>query len=168
MVLKIRSRPLGLCSALLVAAALALGAAACGDDDNNDASDTTPTTAVAQPTTVETDETPQASTTPVMSDIDENHPAVVAARETLLVSVAVDPADVRLVSATAKTFSNACLDVTGLTATPEVCAQVLTPGYEIVLQAGATVYTYRTDESATSVRFAGVDVGGGPSEVEVP
>jgi hypothetical protein len=167
MVLKIRSRPLRVYSALLVAAALALGAAACGDDDNNGASDTTPTTAVAQPTTVETDETPQAST-PVVEDIDEDHPAVVAAREKLLESVDVEPADVRLVSAVAKTFSNACLDVQALSATPEVCAQVLTPGYEIVFQIVTTVYTYRTDESATSVRFAGVDVGGGPSEVEVP
>jgi len=168
MVLKIRSRPLGLCSALLVAAAFALGAAACGGGDNNDASDPTPTTPAPQPATVETDETPQASTTPVVSDIDENHPAVVAAREKVLESVAVEPADVRLVSAVAKTFSNACLDVQALSATPEVCAQVLTPGFEIVFQIVTTVYTYRTDESATSVRFAGVDVGGGPSEVEVP
>ena len=150
----------------LAALALALGAVACGGD-NKDGGPSTPAV-VTETATPRSSETPATSATPAVSDIGEDSAPVMAARQALLDNVAIEPADLHFVSATAKTFSNACLDVTGLTATPEACAQVITPGYEIVFQAGTTVYTYRTDESGANVRFANVDIGGGPSEIDVP
>ncbi|MEX2159471.1 MAG: hypothetical protein WEB04_08735 [Dehalococcoidia bacterium] len=167
MVLKIRPRRLGLFAALVIAAVLAFGSAACGDGDDNGDSTATPEPA-AETMTPEGGATPAPSATPAASDIGEDSAPVMAARQALLDNVAINPADLHFVSATSMTFSNACLDVEALSATPEVCAQVITPGYEIVFQAGSTVYTYRTDESATNVRFADVDIGGGPSEIDVP
>jgi len=167
MVLKIRPRRLGLFAALVIAGALALGAAACSDGDDNGNSTATPEPAV-ETMTPEDSATPAPGATPAASDIGEDSAPVIAARQMLLDNVAVDPENLHFVSATSMTFSNACLDVEALLATPEVCAQVITPGYEIVFQAGSTAYTYRTDESATNVRFADVDVGGGPSEIEIP
>src|SRR3972149_2369724 len=38
----------------------------------------------------------------------------------------------------------------------EACAEVITPGYEVVLRLGETQYTYRTDQTGTNARFGGV------------
>ena len=149
--------------------ALIMLAAACSDDNGGDGNATPNPTQPAATEPVATEPagaTQPPDTTP--SGIDENQPAVVAAREDLLANVDLDPNALEVVSVTAMTFSDACLDVTALTPTPELCAQVITPGYEIVFRVGGTSYTYRTDESATNVRFADVDVGGRPSEIDVP
>ena len=141
--------------------ALIMLAAACSDDNGGDGNATPNPTQPAATEPVATEPagaTQPPDTTP--SGIDENQPAVVAAREDLLANVDLDPNALEVVSVTAMTFSDACLDVTALTPTPELCAQVITPGYEIVFRVGGTSYTYHTDESGTNVRFADVDVGG--------
>lgn len=141
--------------------ALVILATACSDDNGGDGAATpNPTQPPAtQPAATEPASATQPSdSTP--SSIDENQPAVVAAREHLLANVDLDPNALQTVSVTATTFSDSCLDVTALTPTPEVCAQVVTPGYEIVFRVAGTTYTYHTDESGTNARFAGVDIGG--------
>jgi hypothetical protein len=47
------------------------------------------------------------------------------------------------------TWPDACL---GLPAAGEMCAQVETPGYRIVLTAGGKQYTLRTDAAAKVIR----------------
>ena len=147
--------------ALVATLALTVFAAGCSDDNGGDGNGTPNPT---QPNVTQAAATePAGATQPpdtTPSGIDENQPAVVAARADLLANVDLDPNALRVESVTAMTFSNSCLDVTALTVTPEVCAQVITPGYEIVFRVGGTSYTYRSDESGTNVRFADVDVGG--------
>ena len=147
--------------ALVATLALTVFAAGCSDDNGGDGNATPNPT---QPNVTQAAATePAGATQPpdtTPSGIDENQPAVVAAREDLLANVDLDPNALRVESATAMTFSDSCLDVTALSATPEVCAPVVTPGYEIVFRVGGTSYTYHTDESGTNVRFADVDVGG--------
>jgi len=152
--------------ALVATLALTVFAAACGDDNGGDGNATPNPT---QPAATEPAATQPAATEPAgatqppdttPSGIDENQPAVVAARADLLANVDLDPNALQVESVTAMTFSDSCLDVTAFTATPEVCAQVITPGYEIVFRVGGTSYTYRSNEAGTNVRFADVDVGG--------
>jgi hypothetical protein len=144
---------------LLVASlltALTLGLAlACSDDDGGDNGASAPTGTVEVP--VDGGTPVDGSGTP--STVDENLPAVQAARQHLLDNVDLDPATLSVTSVTATTFSDSCLDVQEITEPDEVCAQVITPGYIILLQAGSTTYTYHTDESGSNVRFAGVDIG---------
>jgi hypothetical protein len=155
MVLRLLPHPaLLLIAALLAAVALAL--VACGGDDGGGNGEPTQAPQETQP-----------SSTEPASDIDEDHPSVVAARQQMATSFDTDPAEVEVVSVEEATFSDSCLDVTPLAATPEVCAQVITPGYIITLRIGATVATYHADESGTNVRFAGVDVSGGGNEIEI-
>jgi hypothetical protein len=101
--------------------------------------------------------------------VDETLPAVVAARAAMAVSFDSEPPAIQVLSAEPATFSDSCLDVTALTpTTPEVCAQVITPGYVIVMQIGTTIATYHSDESGSNVRFADVDVGNEPNEIDIP
>lgn len=148
----------------LAALALALGAVACSSDDNKDDGSSTPAVETATPPSSET----APSATPAASDIAEDSAPVMAARQTLLDNVAIEPADLHFVSATAQTFSNSCLDVTTLTATPLACAQVITPGYEVIFSVGTTFYTFHTDEAGTNVQFANVQIGDGPTDINVP
>lgn len=141
--------------------ACAAGFTACSDDSSGSS---TPTSA---PQATQ----PDGSTTPNNGtpNANENLPGVIAAREQMATSFDSEPSAITLVSVEEATFSDACLDVTPLTpGTPEVCAQVITPGYVITLQLGTTVATYHSDESGTNVRFADVTVGGGPNEIDVP
>lgn len=152
---------LGLLAIIAGLVALFMLATACSDDNGGDGNATPNPTQpnVTQPLPTE----PAGATQPsdsTPSGIDENQPAVVAARAHLLANVNLDPNALEIESVTAMTFSDSCLDVTALTPTPEVCAQVITPGYVIIFKAGETTYTYHADEAGTNVRFAGVHVGG--------
>jgi len=162
MVLKRLRRLTFLLLAALLAATMFALAASCGGDDGDSNGEPTQAPQETQPSSTE------PSGTQPTSDVDENHPAVVAAREQAAISFDTDPASIEVVSVEKETFSDSCLDVTALTpGTPEVCAQVITPGYVITLRIGSTVATYHGDETGTNVRFAGVDVSGDPNEIEV-
>ena len=117
--------------------------AACGGDGDEQPATGTPAT---PPSTAETP-------TP-----DETLPAVVAARQDLAARLEQAPEDVQVVSVTPTEWPDACL---GAGEQDEVCAEVITPGYEVVLRLNETQYTYRTDQTGANVRFAGVDVGAG-------
>ena len=113
--------------------------AACGGDDGGGAA--TPT--AAEPTLgspVARDGTPEPSATAIP---DEALPPVIAAREDLAARLDRTAEEVELVSVTPKQWADACL---GLARAGEVCAQVITPGYEVVLRAEGRQYTYRTDQ----------------------
>ncbi len=79
--------------------------------------------------------------------------AVAAARADLAARFERDLADVRVVSATPQQWPDSCL---GAAEEDEVCAQVITPGYEVVLLLDNNRYTFRTDDDGTVVRFAGL------------
>lgn len=87
---------------------------------------------------------------------DETLPAVVAARQDLAARLEQAPEGIQVVSVTPVEWPDACLGAGGQ---DEVCAEVITPGYEVVLQLSETQYTYRTDQTGASVRFAGVHIG---------
>jgi hypothetical protein len=59
--------------------------------------------------------------------------------------------EIELVSVESKSWPDACL---GLPEPGEVCAQVITPGNQVILEAGGTQYVYRTDETINA-RYAG-------------
>ncbi len=59
--------------------------------------------------------------------------------------------DIAIVSAAAMQWSNACL---GLAGAGEMCAEAITPGYVVTLEAGGARYVYHTDEAGGNVRLA--------------
>ena len=81
---------------------------------------------------------------------DEALPPVTAAREHLAALSGRRPEEVEVVSVTAKQWPDACL---GIQHSGDVCAQVITRGYEVVLRLNGNVATYRTDKG-TNVRLA--------------
>ena len=58
--------------------------------------------------------------------------AVEAAKEFLVIQLGVDEEEIQVVQATAVEWPDACL---GIPATDEMCAQVITPGFVITLEA---------------------------------
>ena len=133
---------------------LALLLATCGDDDDGSlgtptTTNTTPATAtspaVATPPTAVT---PPTDATPVAG---ANLPPVIAAREALAALSGRTPEEVEVVSVTPKQWPDACL---GAPASGEVCAQVITPGFEVALSLGANFALYHTDEGANVRRVA--------------
>ena len=56
----------------------------------------------------------------------------------------ISPGQITVISVTAKTWSDASL---GCPEPGMMYAQVLTPGYQIILEAGGTQYDYRADQS---------------------
>lgn len=58
--------------------------------------------------------------------------------------------DVQILSIAAQAWPDACL---GLPKRNETCAQVVTPGFRIVLVLGDSRYTYRTDELGRNIRL---------------
>jgi hypothetical protein len=65
----------------------------------------------------------------------------------------IDSSAVTVVSSEAVEWPDACL---GVTSAGEMCAQVITPGYKIVLSANGNTYTYHTDQTGSTYRFTAV------------
>ncbi|MFW6135212.1 MAG: hypothetical protein ACOC7N_00140 [Chloroflexota bacterium] len=74
----------------------------------------------------------------------------VAAKEALSDHIGVPVEDVQVVEAERRDWPDACL---GLAEEGEACAQVITPGWQITLQAAGEEYTLRTDETADVIRL---------------
>lgn len=55
-----------------------------------------------------------------------------------------------IVSARSQTWSDGCL---GLAQPNELCTQVITPGWQVVVTDGTESWTYRTDDSGALVRL---------------
>ena len=82
---------------------------------------------------------------------DETLVAVIAARQDLARRAERDVEEVKLELVTRKQWPNSCL---GLPKENEVCAEVITSGYEVVLRLDADRYTYRTDDIGRNIRLA--------------
>jgi hypothetical protein len=61
----------------------------------------------------------------------------------------IDPAKIEIISFVETEWPNACL---GLAGPDEMCAEVITPGWKIVLAAGEDVYEFHTDQSGANIR----------------
>ncbi len=81
-------------------------------------------------------------------------PPVLAARQDLARRADTQAESITAVSVTAMQWPDSCLGAAGVN---EACAEVITPGYEVVLRVpgSASAYTYHTDET-TNIRLAGV------------
>lgn len=75
--------------------------------------------------------------------------AVAAARTNLAQKLGLAESSVVILEALERDWSDACLE---LAKPNEVCAQVITPGYAILLLASGKEYRYRTDLSGATVR----------------
>lgn len=76
---------------------------------------------------------------------------VAAARDDLARRFERDPTEIQFISVTSQQWPDSCL---GVPEEDEVCAQVITPGYEVVLGLSGNEYTFRTNGDGTIVRFA--------------
>jgi hypothetical protein len=76
--------------------------------------------------------------------------AVLAAVNSLAQSLGVDVSQIQVVNFEQVEWPDACL---GLPQTDETCAQVLTPGFRVVLDVAGVQYEVRTDETGTNVRL---------------
>ncbi len=77
--------------------------------------------------------------------------AVAAARSIVAEKERVDEGVVIVMSAYEREWPNACL---GLEAKDEMCAQVITPGFEVIVQVSTTGerFTYRTNDTGSMLR----------------
>lgn len=134
----------------LILATLLLGACAtAGSPDSTD----TP----GGPTPPAGNETPGADETPSLGNIpSEASNAVEAAIEKLADQLGVDLSSVTVVSVEQKDWPDACLGAAG---PEEMCAQVITPGYLVVLEVNGARYEVRTDLTGGNVRIVPGAVG---------
>jgi hypothetical protein len=70
-------------------------------------------------------------------------------RATLAANLGVDPLSITLVDEAPVDWPDTCL---GLPAIGEMCAQVVTPGFRVRVQAGEMVYEFHTDQDAKNLR----------------
>jgi len=77
--------------------------------------------------------------------------AVIA--EVLLRLIEVNEEDITVIGVTAQQWADSCLEVV-YAGQEEVCSQVITPGYEVVVHFADTIITWHTDEDGSTVRFA--------------
>lgn len=98
---------------------------------------------------------PQVTAEPVPlatgSAVDENMPAVVAARKTLAEKLGVNSLQVNVLQAKQVEWPDSCLGAAGR---DEICLTVITPGYLVTLQVNNQVYRVHTNLAGTSVRIA--------------
>lgn len=93
---------------------------------------------------------------PLLESGGEEFSAVQAARQALAQELSVNPYTILLDSVESVEWSDSCL---GVQQAGVMCAQVITPGYRVVLQAEGETYTYHTDESGSQVVPAPEDEG---------
>lgn len=83
----------------------------------------------------------------VPSELPEPVEAAVLTEVSEMAGIQAD--EVEVVDAEAEEWPDACL---GLPEDDEVCAQVITPGWRVTVQAGEETYVVRTNEDGTAVR----------------
>lgn len=89
-------------------------------------------------------------------------PAALQARAGLADTLQLAPEAVRIISTEAVEWPDACL---GAPQPDEVCAQVVTPGYKVLLGTGETQYECRTDQTGDNLRLLPEPVGTGPIRI---
>jgi hypothetical protein len=147
-------------SSIVIAMVLtALALIACSDDSGAPSPTDTPagTSAAPSPTEAVVPNTP-VRTTPIaaITPQAEAQAAIAAAEADLDDRLEnVDPAEFVITGLREEDWPDSCL---GAGEPDEVCATVITPGWEIVIEYADTAYTYRTNTDGTAVRFAGLDI----------
>jgi hypothetical protein len=81
--------------------------------------------------------------------------AAEAARQQLANTLGIDITQIQVVAIESTEWPDACL---GLPDEGEVCAQVITPGYELTMEVNQQEYVIRTDQTGEIIRS--VDVAG--------
>lgn len=79
-------------------------------------------------------------------------PAVWAAIEDLALHLEMDPDQIQVISYQEESWPDSCL---GLAAADEMCLQVITPGYRVLLGANGLRFEYHTDQSGGNLRTIG-------------
>ena len=87
-----------------------------------------------------------ATETPIIGEL---VPAADMARQKLADDLEVTPDQIEIVQVEAFDWPDACL---GLPEEGEICAQVVTPGYRVTLDADDQIYVFRTNELGTIIR----------------
>ncbi len=105
--------------------------------------DTTPTEMPTEMPTEEAGEEPQADGAGV--DIGE------LVRQVLMQQLQVDADEIEIVSVEEVEWPDSCL---GVYTADELCAQVITPGYRVVLEVNGDTYEYHTDAEGMAIRLA--------------
>jgi hypothetical protein len=85
-------------------------------------------------------------------DLEDYPPAVWAAIEDLALNLEINPDQVQVISFQEEEWPDSCL---GLAAPDEMCLQVITPGYRVLLGAKGQRYEYHTDQSGDVLRVVG-------------
>ena len=85
------------------------------------------------------------------ADDGQSDTAVGAAQEFLAGELGVALGDVQVVSVEAAEFTDSCLGLGGL---EEICAQVMTPGWVVMMDVNGQSYEARTDGIGELVRLA--------------
>jgi hypothetical protein len=88
---------------------------------------------------------------PLLESGGEEFSAVQAARQDLAQQIEVNPYTILLDSVEPMEWPDSCL---GVAQEGVMCAQVVTPGYRVVLRTDDETYTYHTDETGTQVILA--------------
>lgn len=73
-----------------------------------------------------------------------------AVKEALSESTGVAVGQIEVLDVEKKEWPDACL---GLAEEGEMCAQVITPGWQVTVRADGETYVFRTDEEGTTIRM---------------
>lgn len=92
---------------------------------------------------------PSTPTPEVFNPLPPELRAFEAVREALAGELSLDPLAIQLVETVPTDWPDTCL---GLPGAGESCAQVLTPGFRVVVNAGGKPYEYRTSRDGNLVR----------------
>lgn len=128
-------KPLHLASILLIGV---LSLAACA------APSASPSIPTAPPSIL-----PTQPPSPLSPDANAGSPAD-RARADLAQRLNVDPSGIVVVSSEPVDWPDACL---GIQSPDVMCAQVITPGYKIILEVDGKQYEYHTNDSGSTVRL---------------
>jgi len=105
------------------------------------------------PSVLPTEAVPGRLVTRPMAEQWKNAPeAALAARGDLAQRLKIDPDTIQLVSVEHVDWPDACM---GIQQPGVMCAQVITSGYKVILEANGQQYEYHTNENGSVVRLVG-------------
>jgi len=95
---------------------------------------------------------PTISPQPTSEALEVYPPAAWAAIEDLALHLEINPNQVEVISVLREEWPDSCL---GLAAADEMCLQVITPGYRVLLGTSGQRFEYHTDQSGGTLRVIG-------------
>jgi hypothetical protein len=90
---------------------------------------------------------PAQEQAPIDPQVQENVENAVT--QVLAGQLGLDAEEITVESVEAKLWRDSCLGLGGAT---EMCSDAITPGFEVVVKAGDQTYTFRTNETGSTVR----------------